>query len=68
MGQKNYIQSKICKNKTDSEYPIISEYSGFHINHIQRKTDSFSHGIKDKKINKGNLLKIKTILLCLTGE
>lgn len=49
MGQKNYIQSKICKNKTDSEYPIISEYSGFHINHIQRKTDSFSHGIKDKK-------------------
>lgn len=51
----NSETEKLCPNKnlqrTEQilEHPIINEYSGFHINHIQRKTDSSSHGIKGKK-------------------
>lgn len=56
-----------AENRTDSEHPIINEYSRFHINHIQRKINSSSHGIKGKK-NKSNSLKSETILLCLSWE
>lgn len=52
----NSETEKLCPKKnlqrTEQilEHPIINEYSGFHINHIQMKTDSSSHSIKGKKI------------------